>query len=108
LYEHPYFKSCTSAHYTLILISIFRFSQFFIAPLFDESAVEREVNAIHSEYSKNVLKDSWRFDQLQRSTAKETHDYNVHGGGNFIFYSTFQNLFFFFFTNKTLFVKETR
>ena len=29
-----------------------RFSQFFISPLFEQSATDRELNAIHSEFSK--------------------------------------------------------
>jgi len=31
-----------------------RFSQFFIAPLFTESATLREINAVHSEHEKNL------------------------------------------------------
>ena len=31
-----------------------RFSQFFVAPLFTESATDRERNAIESEHSKNL------------------------------------------------------
>lgn len=31
-----------------------RFAQFFIAPMFTESATEREVNAVHSEHQKNI------------------------------------------------------
>ena len=31
-----------------------RFSQFFLAPLFTESATDREVNAVNSEHEKNV------------------------------------------------------
>lgn len=30
------------------------FAQFFISPLFTESATEREVNAVHSEHQKNI------------------------------------------------------
>ena len=32
------------------------FSQFFIAPLFTESATEREINAVNSEHEKNLGK----------------------------------------------------
>ena len=34
-----------------------RFAQFFIEPLFTESATERELNAIESEHSKNLQSD---------------------------------------------------
>ena len=41
-----------------------RFSQFFCAPLFTESATEREVNAVNSEHEKNIPNDTWRIDQI--------------------------------------------
>ena len=31
-----------------------RFSQFFLSPLFTESATEREVKAVNSEHEKNI------------------------------------------------------
>ena len=37
-----------------------RFAQFFIAPLFTESATERELKAVDSENSKNKQNDFWR------------------------------------------------
>jgi insulysin len=43
-----------------------RFGQFFISPLFTQSATDREVNAVHSEHSKNVQEDLWRQYQLMR------------------------------------------
>ena len=39
--------------------------QFFIAPLFTEAATARELNAVHSEHSKNLQNDSWRFYQAR-------------------------------------------
>ncbi|MBL4888536.1 MAG: insulinase family protein, partial [Candidatus Lindowbacteria bacterium] len=44
-----------------------RFSQFFIAPLFDTKYTERERNAVDSEHGKNLLNDGWRVRQLRRS-----------------------------------------
>lgn len=35
------------------------FAQFFIAPLFTESATNRELNAVDSEHSKNLQNDGW-------------------------------------------------
>ena len=37
-----------------------RFAQFFIGPLFTEEYTAREVNAVHSEYDKNIMSDGWR------------------------------------------------
>lgn len=40
--------------------AIDRFAQFFIEPLFTESATERELKAVDSENSKNKQNDFWR------------------------------------------------
>jgi secreted Zn-dependent insulinase-like peptidase len=58
-----------------------RFAQFFLCPLFTESATEREVNAVNSEHEKNIPNDSWRLDQLEKSTAKKDHAFNKFGTG---------------------------
>jgi insulysin len=59
-----------------------RFAQFFIAPLFTESATQREAQAVDSEHSKNLQNDYWRLDQLAKSLAKPDHPYNHFGTGN--------------------------
>jgi insulysin len=59
-----------------------RFAQFFVAPLFTESATEREVNAVHSENAKNLLVDSRRASQLLKSLADDAHPYSKFGTGN--------------------------
>ncbi|XP_014680687.1 PREDICTED: insulin-degrading enzyme-like [Priapulus caudatus] len=59
-----------------------RFSQFFIAPLFNASATEREVNAVNSENDKNLQSDTWRLYQLEKATSKRGHDYSKFGTGN--------------------------
>jgi len=41
-----------------------RFSDFFVAPLFTQSATERELNAIDSEHSKNINNDGFRLYQV--------------------------------------------
>ncbi|CAG2173523.1 unnamed protein product, partial [Oppiella nova] len=59
-----------------------RFAQFFIEPLFTESATEREMNAVHSEYERNIPMDSRRLSHLQRSLSDPTHDYSKFSTGN--------------------------
>lgn len=59
-----------------------RFSQFFIAPLFTESATEREINAVHSEHEKNLSMDVWRIRQVNKSLCNPLHPYNKFGTGN--------------------------
>ncbi|XP_068625858.1 insulin-degrading enzyme [Battus philenor] len=58
------------------------FSQFFISPLFTESATGRELSAVNSEHEKNTSQDTWRMDQLNKSTASPTHPYHKFGTGN--------------------------
>ena len=40
------------------------FSRFFIDPLFNESSVLREVNAVNSEHKNNINNDVWRIRQI--------------------------------------------
>lgn len=50
-----------------------RFAQFFIAPLFTETATDREMNAVHSEHQKNLQNDSWRDFQLLKALVNPDH-----------------------------------
>ncbi|KAL7753560.1 metalloprotease [Sorochytrium milnesiophthora] len=59
-----------------------RFAQFFIAPLFDDSCTERELNAVDSENKKNLQADSWRLFQLDKATCRPGHPYTKFGTGN--------------------------
>lgn len=59
-----------------------RFSQFFIAPVFDPSCTEREANAVDSENSKNLQNDMWRMYQLDKTTSSREHVYWRFGTGN--------------------------
>ncbi|XP_052757227.1 insulin-degrading enzyme [Galleria mellonella] len=58
------------------------FAQFFISPLFTESATGRELSAVNSEHEKNTCLDAWRLDQLNKSTASPDHPYHKFGTGN--------------------------
>ena len=46
-----------------------RFSQFFISPLFNESAVDRERMAVNSEYEKDKGVPGWHFYLLMKHVA---------------------------------------
>ncbi|XP_033214183.1 insulin-degrading enzyme isoform X2 [Belonocnema kinseyi] len=59
-----------------------RFSQFFLHPLFTESATEREVKAVHFEHEKNLANDTWRLNQLDKSSADPKHPYSGFGTGS--------------------------
>ena len=58
------------------------FAEFFVAPLFTESCVEREMRAVDSENTKNLKSDEWRVHQLICSLASPTHPYNHFATGN--------------------------
>lgn len=58
------------------------FAQFFIAPLFTESSVAREVEAVQSEHAKDVVSDGWRIKRLGQVTASPRHPLHKFDGGN--------------------------
>jgi insulysin len=53
-----------------------RFSQFFISPIFSEEYTQREMNAVNSEYQKNLEQDYWRMRQVKRGIYNESHPAN--------------------------------
>ncbi|MDH5751209.1 MAG: insulinase family protein [Deltaproteobacteria bacterium] len=59
-----------------------RFSQFFIAPLFNQELAEREMNAVDSEHAKNRENDYWRIQQAQRTLYNPRHPINRFSTGN--------------------------
>ncbi|SPO02733.1 related to insulysin precursor (metalloendopeptidase) [Cephalotrichum gorgonifer] len=59
-----------------------RFSQFFIEPLFLESTLDRELQAVDSENKKNLQNDSWRLYQLEKSQSNPNHPYCHFSTGN--------------------------
>ena len=48
---HKFHFDCSPA---FLAPALDHFAQFFISPLFTESATEREVNAVHSEHQKDI------------------------------------------------------
>ncbi|KAK2749559.1 Insulinase (Peptidase M16) [Onygenales sp. PD_40] len=59
-----------------------RFAQFFIAPLFLESTLDRELRAVDSENKKNLQSDAWRLMQLNKSLSNPKHPYHHFSTGN--------------------------
>ena len=59
-----------------------RFAQFFIAPLFTENAIEREVNAVHSEYEDYATDDDTRIMHVEQETMNPKHPFCNFGTGN--------------------------
>ena len=59
-----------------------RFSAFFVCPLFTESCTDREVNAVHQEFEKNLLNDLFRDNRLLYSLIAKHHPLNKFVSGN--------------------------
>ncbi|GLE05992.1 hypothetical protein PINS_up015203 [Pythium insidiosum] len=58
------------------------FAQFFVAPLMKESALERELSAIESEFNQATRNDRIRVQQVLCDTAPVAHPYRRFGWGN--------------------------
>jgi len=59
-----------------------RFAQFFVAPLMKQGSMEREAEAVDSEFKQALQNDSVRVGQMHCSLAKKGHVYNSFGWGN--------------------------
>ncbi|KAJ5318143.1 hypothetical protein PENANT_c043G01376 [Penicillium antarcticum] len=59
-----------------------RFAQFFVSPLFLESTLDRELQAVDSENKKNLQSDLWRLMQLNKSLSNPQHPYHHFSTGN--------------------------
>ena len=58
------------------------FSRFFIDPLFDTESVNKELNSVHSEHSKNINHDGWRGDYFKDIISKKGSVINRFKTGN--------------------------
>jgi insulysin len=59
-----------------------RFSRFFFEPLFNESCIVREMNAVEEEYRKNIESDSWRLHHVQKDLSFKQHPFSGFNTGN--------------------------
>ncbi|KAM6578444.1 hypothetical protein CsatB_030281 [Cannabis sativa] len=59
-----------------------RFSQFFVSPLVKMEAMEREVQAVDSEFNQVLQNDACRLQQLQCHTSTSGHPFNRFFWGN--------------------------
>ena len=59
-----------------------RFAQFFIAPLFTEQYVDRERNAVHSEYESKRLDDGRRIYVAKKEAMNPQHNWTQFSVGN--------------------------
>lgn len=59
-----------------------RFAQFFIAPTLDPQYVDREKNAVHSEYSMKIKDDARRIREVLKDTSNQAHPASQFSVGN--------------------------
>lgn len=59
-----------------------RFSQFFISPLFDASAIQSELFAVDQEHAKNIENDMRRLSQVWKETSNTDHPHHRFATGN--------------------------
>jgi secreted Zn-dependent insulinase-like peptidase len=59
-----------------------RFSQFFVAPLFSAQYVDREKNAVHSEYRANYRDDGRRGFDVLKAAMNPAHPYSTFSVGS--------------------------
>ena len=67
-----------------LLGALDRFAQFFIAPLFLEDCLDRELRAVDSENKKNLQQDMYRLYQLSKSLSNPKFPYNHFSTGNLV------------------------
>jgi insulysin len=79
-FEHTnYFFDIEPAH---LGSALDRFSQFFVAPLFTEAYVEREKNAVHSEYMAKIKTDQRKSLEVFKSVINPKHPFSKFSVGN--------------------------
>ncbi len=59
-----------------------RFAQFFISPTFDATLLDRERNAVDSEYKLKLNDDTRRFYQVHKETVNQAHPFAKFSVGN--------------------------
>ncbi len=59
-----------------------RFGQFFTAPLFNEDAVDKERNAVDSEYKLKISDDTRRIYQVHKETVNQAHPFSKFSVGS--------------------------
>lgn len=84
-------NAVTEVEYTTFYFSIVvdylsgaldRFSQFFISPLMTSGSMEREMEAVDSEFQNNINEDVYRVNQIYASMVRDEHPASNFTWGN--------------------------
>lgn len=65
-----------------LLGALDRFAQFFVSPLMTPESMEREMEAVESEFQNNINNDSYRITQLFTSLVRDDHPAATFTWGN--------------------------
>lgn len=74
-----YYFSIDNKYFDLALD---RFSNFFVAPKLDGQWIDKEINAVHSEFLLKVNDDSRRLAAVTKATVNKNHPYSQFSVGN--------------------------
>ena len=80
-YDNAYTSSENTNYYFAVNLdaleeALDRFAQFFIAPLFLENSTYAEMNAVNSEYDKDLNDPGWKFYQLLKNVSNPQHPFS--------------------------------
>lgn len=73
-----YYYSITNDNF---IKSLDIFAQFFIDPLFDKNNIDKEINAVNSEHSKNITNDNWRIRRTLSQMSNQDHPFHKFSTG---------------------------
>jgi insulysin len=78
--DHTNFYYNIDSNYLIESFDVF--SNFFISPLFDDSCLSREMNAVDSEHKKNLQDDGWRNFQMIKNICSDKSPLSRFSTGN--------------------------
>ncbi len=81
-----------SVHYDYLAESLDRLAEFFISPLFNEDYLQKEIQAVHSEYQKNLLFEDKRAFAVLKTISNPDHPFAKFHTGNLQTLSAISNI----------------
>ena len=80
-YDNAYTSTQNTNYYFTVNLdaleeALDRFAQFFIAPLFTENSTYAEMNAVNSEYDKDLNDPGWKMWQLLKNVSNPQHPFS--------------------------------
>ena len=86
-YDNAYTSTQNTNYYFAVNLdaleeALDRFAQFFIAPLFTENSTYAEMNAVNSEYDKDLNDPGWKMWQLLKNVSNPKHPFSRFSVGS--------------------------